>query len=261
MSIMQEYEEIKKKIGKRKFNMIEDYLDEICPKEKIIIYEKELSKINGEDFCYWLDKKKKLMKKYGVIFLNDVIYQKQEWEKFEKWYQEKDNNKEIKILNTWLTDYDDMGCNAIIKIAGKEVANIIASYDETDLRYTFGDDNTEMNDEYIKKAFKELILTDLDNYLKLPKVSECSKLLQSIYDDVCTSDASMCHITKEDWDDFYSDDYTNEDFENLKSEIKKFGLEDVVDIYDGVYKIIGYGNLETMFNDDRNLNKEKEMEM
>ena len=175
--------------------------------------------------------------------------------------KEKDNNMEIKILNTWLTDYDDMRCNAIIKIDGKEVANIIASYDETDLRYTFGDNNTEMNDEYNKKAFKELILTDLDEYLKLPKISECSKLLQSIYDDVCASDASMCHITEEDWKEFYSDDYTNEDFENLKSEIKKFGLEDVIGINDGEYKIIGYGNLETMFNDDRNLNKEEEMEL
>ena len=261
MSILQEYEEIKKEIGYRKFKMIEDYINEICPLEKMDKYEKELAKINGLAFYDWLDHKKKLENKYGVIFLSDVLYKKQEWEKFEKWYQEKDNGKEIKILNTWLSDYNDMRCNAIIKIDGKEVANIIASYDESDLRYTFGDSDTEMNDEFIKDAFKYLILDDLNEYLELPKISECSSLLQSIYDDVCSSDAEMCHISEEDWDKIYSDDYSDKDFENLKLEIEKFGLQEAIVIDDGEYKIVGYGDLDTRFNDDRNLEKDQEMEM
>ena len=261
MSILQEYEEIKKEIGYRKFKMIEDYINEICPLEKMDKYEKELAKINGLAFYDWLDHKKILENKYGVIFLSDVLYKKQEWEKFEKWYQEKDNGKEIKILNTWLSDYNDMRCNAIIKIDGKEVANIIASYDESDLRYTFGDSDTEMNDEFIKDAFKYLILDDLNEYLELPKISECSSLLQSIYDDVCSSDAEMCHISEEDWDKIYSDDYSDKDFENLKLEIEKFGLQEAIVIDDGEYKIVGYGDLDTRFNDDRNLEKDQEMEM
>ena len=260
MSILQEYEEIKNKIGNRKFNMIKEYINEKCPPKEMKKYEKELTKINETNFYDWLDKKKKLMKKYGVIFLSDVIYKKQEWENFEKWYKEQNKDKNVEILNIWwLSDHDIMRCNAIIKINDEEVANIIASYYTTDYIYESEDDDNEITDT--KDALKNLILGNLDNYLKLPKVSECSKLLQSIYDDVCASDASMCHITEEDWKEFYSDDYTNEDFENLKSEIKKFGLEDVIGINDGEYKIIGYGNLETMFNDDRNLNKEKEMEL
>ncbi len=257
MSILQEYEEIKKEIGNRKFNMIEDYLDEICPPREMKKYEKELAKINGEDFYYWLKQKEKLEKKYGVLFLSDVLYKKEEWEKFEKWYKEQNKDKEINILNIWwLSDHDMVRCNAIIKINNIEIANIVASYYAADF-YKFEDDNEIIN---IKDVLKNLILDDLDKYLKLPKVSECSRLLQSIYDDVCASDSSMCHITEEDWENFYSDDYTNEDFEILKSEVEKFGLENVVSINKGEYKIIGYGNLETTFNDDRNLNKEKSEE-
>lgn len=174
--------------------------------------------------------------------------------------KEKDNNKEIKILNTWLSDYNDMKCNAIIKIDGKEVANIIASYDKSDLGYTSRDSNTEMPDEFIKNALEYLILRDLDEYLKLPKISECSRLLQSIYDDVCSSDAEMCHISEEDWDKIYSDDYSDKDFENLKLEIEKFGLQEAIGIYDGEYKIVGYGDLGTRFNDDRNLEVDKHYE-
>ena len=261
MSILQEYKEIQKEIGYRKFNMIEDYINEICPKEKIDKYEKDLAKISGLDFYDWLDEKKKLEKKYRIIFLSDVLYNRHEWEKFEKWYKEKNNAKEIEILNTWLSDYDDMRCNAIIKIDGKEVANIIASYDEMDLRYTFGNNDIEMNDEFIKDAFKYLILCDLDDYLKLPKISKCSKLLQNIYDVVCSSDASMCHISEKDWENDYSDDYSDEDIENLKLEIEKYGLQEVVSIYDGEYKIVGYGDLEIRFNDDRKLEKDKNIDL
>ena len=260
MSILQEYEEIKKEIGERKFNMIGDYIDEICPKEKMDKYKKELAKINKLDFYDWLDHKKELEKKYGVIFLSDVIYKKQEWEKFEKWYKEKNKDKEVEILNIWrLEDYDEIRCNAIIKINGKEVANIIDSYDEREVKYAFEDNNDEMIGNYKNTALKDLILSRVDDYLKLPKISECSRLLQEIYDNVCSSEASMCHITDEDWKEFYSDEYTDKDFEILKLEVKRFGLENVMGINDGEYKIIGYGNLEIMFNDDRNLKKEKEM--
>ena len=174
--------------------------------------------------------------------------------------KEKNKDKEVEILNIWrLEDYDEIRCNAIIKINGKEVANIIDSYDEREVKYAFEDNNDEMIGNYKNTALKDLILSRVDDYLKLPKISECSRLLQEIYDNVCSSEASMCHITDEDWKEFYSDEYTDKDFEILKLEVKRFGLENVMGINDGEYKIIGYGNLEIMFNDDRNLKKEKEM--
>lgn len=168
-------------------------------------------------------------------------------------------NNSIKISETWLTDYGDMRCNAIIIQDNKEVANIIASYDECDLRYSIGNKDSQMNQEFIKKAFQTLIYLNLKSYLELPKVSDCSKLLQEIYDTVCESDATMCHISFEDWNNYYIDNYSENDIEVLKQEIKKYGLEDVIGINEDEYKIIGYGDLETKFNDDRllNLNKEK----
>ncbi len=262
MNILQEYEDIEKVIGYRKFGVIEKYIDEKCPKEKMNNYEQELAKINGSNFYDWLDKREKLAKKHGVIFFSDVIYNRNEWENFEKWYNDRNKNIEIKILNTWTVDYDNMKCNAIIKKNGNEVANIITDYETTDIREAFGYYNDrELDDEFIKSAFEELIFCDLDSFLNLPKVSECSKLLQSIYDDVSTSDVSMCHITNDEWEEYYADEYTDEDIENLELEIKKFGLDYVLETNDGEYKIVGYYNLDTMFNDDRNLNKDKNKEM
>ncbi len=82
----------------------------------------------------------------------------------------------IKILGTWLTDYDDMRCNAIIIQDNKEVANIIASYDECDLRHSIGNKDSEMNGEFIKRAFQTLIYDEIKEYLKLPKISNYSKI-------------------------------------------------------------------------------------
>ena len=167
----------------------------------------------------------------------------------------------IKILGTWLTDYDDMRCNAIIIQDNKEVANIIASYDECDLRHSIGNKDSEMNGEFIKRAFQTLIYDEIKEYLKLPKISNCSKLLQDIYDAVCESDATMCHISDEDWNDYYIDNYSEEDIEVLKEEIKKYGLDEIIGINDGEYKIVGYGDLETRFNDDRRLELNNECDL
>ncbi len=167
----------------------------------------------------------------------------------------------IKILGTWVTDYDDMRCNAILIQNGKEVANIIASYDECDLRHSIGNKDSEMNKEFVERAFQTLIYDDLKSYLELPKISNCSKLLQEIYDSVCESDATMCHISDEDWNDYYIENYSDSDIELLKEEIKIYGLDEVVGIDEGEYKIVGYGDLETRFNDDRRLELSNESEI
>lgn len=110
-----------------------------------------------------------------------------------------------------------------------------------------------MSDDFIEKAFKILIYDDFKNYVELPKISKCSKLLKEIYDSVCSTDSSMCHITDEEWEELYSEDYDNKDFENLKLEVENLGLQEVIGINDYEYKIIGYADLETRFNDDRHI--------
>lgn len=256
MSVLQEYEMIRKGIGYDKFDSINEYLSVLCPKEQYEKYEKELQTINNLPNEKWLEKKKKLENKYNIVNLSDILYKPEYWEKYEEWYNEQHLHRKVEIVDTWTSDYDDIRCNAILYENNKEVANIIASYDETDLRYSIGDEDSEMNDKFVKRAFKNLIYYEFDKYLELPKISECSELLQEVYDNVCESDVSMCHISNEDWKDYYIDTYTENDLATLKEEIKKYGLEEVIETDTGEYKIIGYGDLETKFNDDRFLDKQ-----
>lgn len=159
-------------------------------------------------------------------------------------------NISVKILNLWLSDYGDIRCNASISVNGKEKANIITSFE----RDYYPDWKNSQND------YKEGIKDEWEKYLHLPKISKCSKLMQEIYDNVCESEATMCHITNDDWKELYADRFTNKDITKLKEEVKKYKLDDVITFDDREYKIIGWGNLETSFNDDRKLERNKEME-
>lgn len=98
MSIMQEYEQIKREIGEEKYNAIDDYLNEKCPKEIYDKYDKEVNSLINLPTEEWLKQKKELELKYGIIFLSDVLYKPEEWDKFEKWYQDKqkENTQENK---------------------------------------------------------------------------------------------------------------------------------------------------------------------
>lgn len=101
MSIMQEYQKIRNLIGHKKYDAIEDYINEKCPKENYDKYKKELNKYFDSPGDEWLKQKEKLEEKYGIIFLSDVLYKPKEWEKFEKWYNEnknktKEKNEEMK---------------------------------------------------------------------------------------------------------------------------------------------------------------------
>lgn len=93
MSIMQEYEQIRKEIGHDKYDAIDKYLEEICPKEIYDKYQKELNKIFDLPPDEWLKQKQELETKFGIVFLSDVLYKAEEWDKFEKWYQEKQKGK------------------------------------------------------------------------------------------------------------------------------------------------------------------------
>ena len=161
-----------------------------------------------------------------------------------------DKNISVKILNLWLSDYGDIRCNASISVNGKEKANIITSFE----RDYYPDWKNSQND------YKEELKDEWEQYLHLPKISKCSKLMQEIYDNVCESEATMCHITNDDWKELYADRFTNKDITKLKEEVKKYKLDDVITFDDAEYKIIGWGNLETSFNDDRKLERNKEME-
>lgn len=202
-----------------------------------------------------IDALEKIIHDYKV--LRDAAYRSME-EKGENltiWTNENVKLRKVEILNIWKSDFDDIRCNAILYKKNKPVANIIVSYDQkkiNNLAYNMYHNKT-LVDKFINVPFKNLIYASFDKYLKLPKLTKCSKLLNEIYDNVCNSDAAMCHITEDDWKEHYSDDFADSDIQKLKEEVKKYHLEDVITFNDGEYKILGYGNLETCFNDNRNL--------
>lgn len=261
MSILQEYEKIRETIGYEKYDAIDEYLKEICKKDNLDKYFKEINKIDfsSPDFNNEIVQ---LKNKYNVVLLDDILYKKEEWVKYNNWYNENHLHKKVEVLGIWHTDFDDVRCQAILYQDGKKVGNIIASCEDKKIENLIDDDRVDEIgwNEFAEEVFKNLIYDDFDTYLNLPKISNYSKLLQEIYDDVCSSEASMCYITDEDWKEFYSDEYTDKDFENLKLEVEKYGLKDVVGINDGEYKILGYGDLETRFNDDRRLEVSKDYE-
>ncbi len=196
--------------------------------------------------------------------LRDAAYRhmEQNGENLTIWINENVKQRKVEILNTWNSDFDDVRCNALLYSKNKLVANIITSYDEktiAELNYNLFHSKKDA-EKFTNVPFKTLIYDSFDKYLKLPKISKCSKLLNEIYDNVCDSDATMCHITEEDWKEYYSEDFTEKDIQNLKEEVKKYGLEDIITFDDGEYKIVGYGNLEISFNDDRNISKNKDKE-
>ena len=86
-------------------------------------------------------------------------------------------------------------------------------------------------------------------------------MLQDLYDRVCESDSSMFFVDDDEmWNDLFSDKYSQKDIEILKDEVRKYNLNDVITFDDNDYKIICYGKLETSFNDDRKLKREKDRE-
>ena len=117
MSILQDFEEARKMIGHKKYNAIDIYLNEICPPDKMKSYEQELKKIEDLEIKEWTKQKKELEQKYGILFLDDVLYKEEEWNKFEEWYKnyiskevmvnkQKTNEKILKVKFIGIDNWD-----------------------------------------------------------------------------------------------------------------------------------------------------------
>ena len=224
------------------------FLDKCEPEVRVDIIDRLNKLQNGEE-----------TKRYKIIDEFDLEKAKIELKK----------SATIKITNLRKTDFNDIRCNAIISINGKQKANVAVKFDVAD----FPDWKNSQNE------YKELIIENLDRCMYLPKLSKCSKLLQQIYCNVCESESSMCHISFDDWKEHYANRYSDKDLDVLYNEIKKYKLEDVLELndkkyllkdaysteedlknYNPEYKIIGYGDLEISFNDDRRITRNRDYE-
>lgn len=154
-----------------------------------------------------------------------------------------------KILNYW-NNQNDLYINYIVEnLKTGDKANVINYFNISDLDC----DYNIASKKVVENSILKLIEQDNHYEFNLPKVSEISPLLKYVYDCVCASDANMCHIDYDDWEEIKEDySFTEDDINNLNEEIKKYNLNDLIVIDDGEYKICGYGCLQTTFNDDRN---------
>lgn len=175
MSILQEYEEIREKIGHKKYDAISEYLEEICPEETRTKYQNEILELNGLNALEWLEKRKEIEKKYNIVLLSDVLYDRKEWEKFDKWYQQKlqykiNEDKTRKLENGMYVI--DLGYRkeqpiALVKrISGKYTEYIIGfNYEIKDNKMEWGygyyyGDNLEKAKEDFKKVLAGNYLDD-----------------------------------------------------------------------------------------------------
>lgn len=85
MSIMQDYENIRKDLG-LKYDAIEDYLNVVSPPSQYKKYEEELKKLSSLDYENFDIKNKELKNKYGITLLSDILYNEKNWNKYIKWF-------------------------------------------------------------------------------------------------------------------------------------------------------------------------------
>ena len=141
---------------------------------------------------------------------------------------------------------------------------------EKDIRSLVGKLNEELTTQELKNAIAILTLRDFEKYEALPDITDVSDLLREIYDTVKNTDCSMCFITYDDWKECFAEDFTKEDLERLKDEVKQYKLEDIVIFDQDDCLITGYADLEKVFMDNRKdpvvemttldfLNEEKQM--
>lgn len=215
---------------------------------------------NNEIFQRDINAIKQIIHDYKV--LRDVIYRSMvdKGENLDVWINENIRLRKVEILSIWKTDYNDVRCNAILYKGKRPVANITVRYDIRMIKSFIYNmyHKTKINQNFINVPFKTLIYDSFDNYIKLSKISKCSNLLREIYDNVCESETTMCYITEDEWKKDYSKRYTERDVNKLKEEVKQYGLDNVITFNDGEYKILGYGDLETKFNDNRKFSNKKE---
>ena len=175
---------------------------------------------------------------------------------------------DVMIDSVWKSDYGDWkGLVNIYEISlqGEKtrIGTVTVSYDEYDISKLANNLRDDIPTLEVMNAMRTLTLKEIDSYVNLPKLSECSPLLIELFNNVKESDNSMCWVDEEDWNDIY-DEYDDNDFKRLQGEISYYGLDDVIETDTKEYKIICYSDLETRFFDDlaiknKDLKEDKEI--
>lgn len=102
-------------------------------KEKQEKNEKNINKIKmkilQEDIEY--------LKNNNILSIDQLLYNKEEFEKYKEWKHKTRKGEEVEIVSIWPTDYGDIGCTAILYKNKKPVAKIYDSHEISILQEVF----------------------------------------------------------------------------------------------------------------------------
>lgn len=216
MSILSDYEKIKNDIGEEEWNAIGKYLETQRPD----------------------------------LRLDQILYNYENWISFEKWFYQ-NKNLVVNVIDVWAFENNEYRASVEIGEKDEIYGTIIASCTEKEIRNLVGNFNGELTTQDLKNTFEISVLRSFESYVAMQNISKVSDLLREIYDTVKSSDGNMCFITYDDWKECFAEDYSNNDINNLKEEIKKYELENIIIFDQDDCKIIGYADLEKVFIDDR----------
>ena len=159
--------------------------------------------------------------------------------------------RNVDLISSWETDFGDYQARVKIGENNENIGEVVVSYERQKLYDLIGKkDYSKITKKEIEMAISVLVLNeDFEKLKSLPKISIFSELMQRVYDTVCESESSMCFIEND--DEFCS----TADIEKLKEEVKEFGLSDCIRFDEDECLVVGYGDVELSFIDDRGLQK------
>lgn len=120
MSIMQDYEEYREQIGAKKYDAIDEYIQLFGKTKEWEEGIKEIRKI--KDIQEWEKQNKELHKRCKPVFIEDVVLNREEWEKFEDWYEDRNTY----IIKVWQnSDLREAGLSDILEIGIEDLKTAV----------------------------------------------------------------------------------------------------------------------------------------
>ncbi|MDO5568575.1 MAG: hypothetical protein Q4G04_00480 [bacterium] len=216
--------------------------------------DKEIKKVVSElqeqcnDFLSYIDSSNECA--YSDRMLEDIIkkgnYLSELYEI--NFSNKKINNKYEYEIDYYCNDNDDLYVGYFV--TNNETSNriqCIECYNTSDLKCNYNNSSPRE----IEIELLDMISENNGEEFNLPKISGASHILKFVFDSVNQSEANMCHITDEEWEELKDDEiFIDYDINILKNEIKEYGLSDYITIDSDGYKICGYGGLQTRFIND-----------
>ncbi|MBO7695840.1 MAG: hypothetical protein J6T10_24680 [Methanobrevibacter sp.] len=159
------------------------------------------------------------------------------------------NVKEITKIGTSMDDSEDELYMVRAEIGEEEIFGEITQLYTMEKIKSVCPHDWKFNDIKLEIACSVLIGDDFKRLRNLPPLSETPKLLQKIYKELKETDSGMLFIEEDNWEEDY-EEFNESDIEELKKQVEKYGLENVLAFEEEECKIMAYIGLLESFIDD-----------